>query len=289
MPETGQELPEMVEQEANDTTEQEAATAPSAPSPKRIYSEVGFPYSDLESALGLAQAINEHTGGSCQDKELAAWLNQSADGGTYKSRRSAARMFGLIDVQAGTLSLTSLGRDALDNLKGRTGRVDAFLKPELFRVLYQNMGGHALPPAAAIERQMEEAGVSPKQKERARQVFQKSAVYAGFIDPGTGRFVKPGSGASTQGVGTDQGGKAADRLGGSGGGGPNDPLIAALIQKLPNGGQWPAADRVIWLKMATMAFDLAYGRDGDIEIKASKPLASTVAPATAGLLGDNPA
>lgn len=39
---------------------------------------------------------------------------------------------------------------------------------------------------------MEQLRVSPKQKERARQIFMKSAQYAGFIDATTGRFVKPG-------------------------------------------------------------------------------------------------
>jgi hypothetical protein len=50
--------------------------------------------------------------------------------------------------------------------------------------------GNALPPPPAIERQMEQLRVSPKQKERARQTFMKSAQYAGFIDSSTGRFVK---------------------------------------------------------------------------------------------------
>jgi hypothetical protein len=39
---------------------------------------------------------------------------------------------------------------------------------------------------------MEQLGVSPKQKERARQTLIKSAQYAGFIDASTARFVKPG-------------------------------------------------------------------------------------------------
>ena len=58
--------------------------------------------------------------------------------------------------------------------------------------MYDQYKGNALPPPPAIERQMEELGVSPKQKERARQTFMKSAQYAGFIDPANGRFVKPG-------------------------------------------------------------------------------------------------
>jgi hypothetical protein len=68
----------------------------------------------------------------------------------------------------------------------RAARVEAFLNVELFRAMYD-----ALPPPA-IERQVAQLGVSPKQTERARQTFMKSAQYAGLIDASPGRFVKPG-------------------------------------------------------------------------------------------------
>jgi len=89
--------------------------------------------------------------------------------------------------------LTQLGRDVLDNSgKERAGRITAFLNVELFSAMYEQFKGNALPPPPAIERQVEQLGVSPKQKERARQTFMKSAQYAGFIDASSGRFVKPG-------------------------------------------------------------------------------------------------
>ena len=44
-----------------------------------------------------------------------------------------------------------------------------------------------------------------------------------------------------------------------GGGGPTDPLIQAPIHKLLEEGPWPADDRVNWLKMLTMAFQITYG------------------------------
>jgi len=69
---------------------------------------------------------------------------------------------------------------------------EAFLNVELFQALYDQNKGHPLPPLPAIERQIEGLGVSPKQKERARQTFNKSAIFAGFIDAASGRFIKPG-------------------------------------------------------------------------------------------------
>jgi len=46
---------------------------------------------------------------------------------------------------------------------------------------------------------------------------------------------------------------------GTGGDGPSDPLIKALIQKLPVKGPWPSKERDNWIKMLAMAFDFAYG------------------------------
>jgi hypothetical protein len=43
--------------------------------------------------------------------------------------------------------------------------------------------------------------------------------------------------------------------------------LAALIQKLPPGGNWPVDDRINWLKMLVMGFQVAYGTDAEIEIK----------------------
>lgn len=41
-----------------------------------------------------------------------------------------------------------------------------------------------------------------------------------------------------------------------------DPLLAALINKLPpSGSEWPAAARTDWLSMIEMAFNVVYGRD----------------------------
>jgi hypothetical protein len=160
-----------------------------------------------------------------------------------------------------------IGRDALDNSgTDRAARVTAFLNVELFRVMYDQNKGNALPPPPAIERQMEQLGVSPKQKERARQTFMKSAQYASFIDQATGRFVKPGNASAKQ-DGTQHDQDKDDLTRRKGGGGPKDPLIDALIDKLPNVGPWPVDDRINWVKMLLMAFQVTYGNEPEIEIK----------------------
>jgi hypothetical protein len=47
----------------------------------------------------------------------------------------------------------------------------------------------------------------------------------------------------------------------------HDPLLAALIAKLPaDADQWPRGDRIAWLQMMAMAFNVVYGPCGGIHV-----------------------
>jgi hypothetical protein len=172
-------------------------------------------------------------------------------------------MFGLIETGQGRATLTQRGREVIENSGNEhAARVAAFLNVELFRTMYDQFKGNALPPPPAIERQMEQLGVSPKQKERARQTFMKSAQYAGFIDASTGRFVKPGIPQRDEVRRQDQEGSIeSDRIGGDGGGDepPIDPIITGLLKRLPKtGAVWPDAERKLWLQLLEGSFKLIY-------------------------------
>jgi hypothetical protein len=143
---------------------------------KRERSLIEFPYTDLEKTEELARALHA-TGGQANIDltQLAVALNQSANGGTFRSRLSAAKMFGLINVEHGAVSLTPLGLRIIDESTAGIARADAFLCVPLYKEMFGRYNGQALPPPAAIERQMEMLGVPRKQKERARQAFSTSA------------------------------------------------------------------------------------------------------------------
>ena len=148
-----------------------------------------------------------------------------------------------IMVEAGHwATLTTLGRDVLSTSgKSASSRVTAFLNVELFKVMYDQYKGSALPPPPAIERQVTELGVSPKQKERARQTFMKSAQCAGFIDATTGRFVKPGV---VQADTVKEEKPPREKGGGNDGDGTDglnfDPLLIELLKKIPETEKgWP--------------------------------------------------
>jgi hypothetical protein len=172
-------------------------------------------------------------------------------------------MFGLIETGQGRATLTPLGRDALENSgKAHASRITAFLNVELFKAMYDQFKGGALPPPPAIERQVVELGVSPRQKERARQTFMKSANYAGFIDAATGRFVKPGIVARDDAQHHQE--KGDDRKksnnGSDGSEPPNlHPFVQGLLKELPKAGDvWPEDQRKLWLDTAASIFKMIY-------------------------------
>lgn len=129
--------------------------------------------------------------------------------------------------------------------------------------MYDQYKGNALLPPPAIERQMEQLGVSPKQKERARQTFMKSAQYAGFIDSSTGRFVKPGIAQRDDGERQQEKPMETVRFAGGGDEPPGiDPIIAGLLRRLPKSGEkWPKPQRKLWLQLLEGSFDLIYKDD----------------------------
>jgi hypothetical protein len=179
----------------------------------------------------------------------------------------------LIEKGQGRVILTQLGRDVLDNSGNeRAARIAAFLNVELFNVMYEQFKGNILPPPPAIERHMEQLGVSPKQKERARQTFMKSAQYANFIDATTGRFVKPGIAQKAEGLSPPV--QSEVKRSGGGGDGTDDldldPLLIALLKKIPRPPEkgWPAPARVRWFRTFAMNVSQIYDLDGDpVEMK----------------------
>lgn len=248
---------------ANDQT-----TMPDAKT-KRERSLVEFPYSDLQSAAEMATVLLQKGGGSCDESQLAAWLNHSANGGTFRSRLSAAKLYGLLENPNKIVVITQLGKRVADQRSAATAKVEAFLHISLYASLYEKMSGFALPPAAAIERQMVNLGVVATQSDRARQAFVKSASQAGFIDGETGRFVRPGNPQHDR---SETPNPDATKTGTSGGGGSEPPelhpFILGLVKTIPEPNtDWSVAARAKWLETAASIFGLLYQGDGRIKVE----------------------
>ena len=264
----------------SESNPESASVNESAAPPKatRAQRKIEFPYTDLAQAEVLADRLMVRGGGSAESQQLAGWLNQSANGGTFRTGLSAAKLFGFIETERGSVIITAEGKDVNDSNKAVVVRVDAFLRVPLFAALFDKFKGYPLPPPAAVERQMVELGVPPKQKERARQVFMKSAVKAGFVDAATGRLIKPAVQAAhdqkkaatapnpggNRGDGGDDGDKEDGRKKQ-----PHNPFVEGLLSQLPQSDKyvgWTLEDQAEWLSAAASIFKLLSKAKGRIDV-----------------------
>lgn len=207
-------------------------------------------------------------------------MNQTASGGTFRARLSAARTFGLIEWGQGEAQLTDLGAAILEPETADSAKVDAFLRVPLYERLYAQFQGYPLPPVAAIERKMIQLGVPAKQADRARQAFTTSVATANFVNA-NGRFAEPPV-ANRRPVGSDDehssgGGTHSDNAG-SGYRAPNQerpnvsPFIQGLLDELPPAkSDWSVADRASWLEAAAAPFKLMYKGAGTVEVTYTPP------------------
>jgi hypothetical protein len=252
----------------------------------RERSKIDFTYSDLDSSIETATGVYE-AGGACDSDQLAAYLKMEPTGGGFRLRTGAAKMFGFVTIERGKFALTDLGRKILDPDQEKAARVEAFLNVELNRKIYENHKGYPLPPQAGLDRFLVNVGVGEKTKERARQVFMRSAKQAGFFESRADRLIMPvikngGGGAETKSksVASEEGAAnviiepsagTAKRGGNGGDGRVFHPFIDGLLKTLPpEGSEWSTKDRMNWLSMACIAFKMIYttndGNDIKIEI-----------------------
>ena len=241
---------------------------------KREQSTIAFPYHDLDTAIEVATALYNRSGlGPCDLDELAAEMGQVI-GGAFRVKLGAARTFDLVDKDGrACATLTDLGRRIVSGENARGARAEAFMAVPLYAAVYEKYKGQKLPPMKALEREMESLGVSSKQKDKARQVFERAARQAGYFDMGDDRLIRPKAEiADAQPDGdaqrrqhdNDTSRKEPDRKTGGGGGGDdsdgkNHPLIRGLLVTLPEPGTpWPKSERQAWLNMAASIFDMIY-------------------------------
>ncbi|HKV05261.1 MAG TPA: hypothetical protein VJO53_09170 [Candidatus Acidoferrales bacterium] len=238
----------------------------------RERSTIEFPYLDLDDSMGIAKAVHTVGGTTCQKEQLAAQLQQSVTGGGFSLRLSTAKMYGLIAYDRGTIILTNLGIQACDPQQEKSARVEAFLNIPLYKALYEKYKGATLPPATGLESQMVALGVAPKQKDRARQTFQRSAKEAGFFDFGTDRLVLPAIQRGIEKKPTDQSKSGPERIEEAGRnlrepGSAYHPFIQGLLQSLPEANTpWSTDARKKWLQAAENIFGLIYS---DLEAEKS--------------------
>ena len=231
-------------------------------------STIRFPYLDQDDAVKFAKAIRETAGNSCSRDALAGHLKVSAKAGGFNLRAVTAKMFGFVESDKGTFSLTALGKRVIDPSQEKAARAESFLLIPLYKRVFDEYRNDTLPNNVALEKEMEKMGVAPKQTDKARQALQRSASQAGYFAYGTDRLIAPIIKTPTVASTSENAGQAVQSgsHGGSGGGGGGllphpslDPVIESLLGKLPEpNSRWPKEGRRRWLQALVNAIDLVY-------------------------------
>jgi hypothetical protein len=259
------------------------------PKPKRVLvqSTISFPYRDLENGLSVAQAIHTAGGVALSADQLAGVMGLQAGSGNFVLKVGAARIFGLVSYNAQKYELTDLGFEITekDDKRQKAARAKAFLTVPLYKRVYDDFKGRQLPPRLGLEQAFVRYGVSSKQKEAARQAFEKSANQAGFFAAGQDRLVEPIIGGTPP--PPERGRSIVDEIDFTDENNPPalapsarpktnglHPFIQGLLDTLPPPQTaWTVEGRAKWLQAAANIFDLIYTGDGEIDVVA-KPDAS---------------
>ena len=233
--------------------------------PPRGQSTIEFPYLDQGNSVEIAVAVHEVGGSGCAWDQLAAHLKQSAQGGGFRQRMICAKQFGLVTYDRGKISLTALGLRAVDQQQQRAAKVESFLQVPLYKALYEKFRGATLPPNPGLEREMAALGVAPKQADKARQAFQRSAKHAGFFEFGADRLVPPANGGPPPTIPAPAAPQVEHKRQVDGGTGDElHPFVRGLLQKLPvPESEWAVEGRAKWLTTAMNIFDLMYSAPPD--------------------------
>jgi len=157
----------------------------------RLRSTIAFPYSSLVEAETIASALLRSWGGSASQDQLAGGLGTSPRSGTFRTKLGATRIFGVVEVTRGKVTLTDLGHRLADPESSSAARVEAFMTVPLFSEIYDEYEGRSLPPDKGLEQKIADLGVSVKQTAKARQALLASAKRAGFFDTTPGRLIRP--------------------------------------------------------------------------------------------------
>ncbi len=253
---------------------------PGAKAPREV-SKVQFPYYDLDDSIEIARAMHDRGGVPLDRDQLGAAIGLSPSGGNFAVKISAARMFGLIEPNGARLQLSDLGFEVLDPAREKAAKARAFLNVELYRKAYEQFKGRQLPPRpAGLEQAFVQLGVAPKQRDKARHVFDRSARSAGFFpNAAEDRLVQPvisPEGVHFSGPDPNTTGAAPERpqveaVKSSPARAGLNPFIEGLLDELPNKGEpWSIEDQADWLQAAAQIFRILYKGDGEIAVTVKK-------------------
>ena len=238
---------------------------------KRERSAIAFPYTDFDRCLKMAEAIHRQAGlVECSKSQLAAWIGKSPTSSVFRNSVAAAKLFGLIQKGESfdKIRITELGRQAIDSSSATAAKVTSFLKVPLFEALFEKYENYTIPATAGLEADIVSLGVPNKQKVRARQVFEASAKAAGFKEIAEDKLVMPITNQMSSSDTVQEHQETVDVPSVSSTKHDLDPLVQALLDKIPKEQQWPGQNRLRWFRTLAMVVSQVYDSGNElVELK----------------------
>lgn len=247
------------------------AVAESNPDPKlgvpRRMSAIAFPYYNLATSIVVAKTMHEKAGGECDRIQLAGLLGyKGIKNGSFLTRVTSAKMFGLISQDGDKLKVTPRGQAILSPVTAGDAdraKVEAFLAVPLFGKVFEEFKGQALPAEVGLRHLLENKYKVVKDRVGPTvNIMLDSAEEAGFFRtlgnrsqmitplPLSGSPNKPaptGHAAAAVPAEPSKGGGGAGHQHGGGGGDGLDhvhPMIAGFLKTLPPPGTMLTAKRM---------------------------------------------
>jgi hypothetical protein len=240
-----------------------------------------YPYFDLNLSLEVPKVIHEKGGGTCTADQLAAFLNyKTTKSGTYQTRFSAAKQFGLIRSENSNIVVTERAQQILSPVMpgdSENAKADAFLSVELFSEIFEKYRGGTIPPEAGLKNLlMQSYGFSQDRVGPAIRVLLDSAEQAGFFNASgdRSRLIKPSvqvSGGATTTPKTPLADQPLEKprlvVGGNDGPAGVHSAIIGLLRDLPAPGTvWPSKQKARFVKAFQATLDFIYPSDENDEI-----------------------
>lgn len=250
----------------------------------RQLSATSYPYFNLEQSIKVASTILLNGGGTCTPDQLAHFLGYSAvRNGTYMTRVSSARLFGLISSQGNSIVITDRARAIVSPIMPEDAgkaKIEAFLGIELYRKVYEEFRGRMLPPETGLKNLFESNFQIVKDRVGpAVRVFYESAEQAGLFSQSGDRtklIIPPLSFANISNHIQNELPPTQEEVApvvqekvkaiGIVGDVPTgiDPALAGLLRKLPPPGPWNIIEKKRFFEAFKATFDFVYPEEGEI-------------------------
>lgn len=238
-------------------------------------SQFSCPYFDLDSSIKVAEAVYSKGGGSCTPDQLAHWLGYtSIRSGTFLTRVSAAKAFGLIETSGEKFNVTERAKAIIGPVMpddAVNAKVDAFLSVTLFSKVFDQFRGSQLPPVVGITNLFRGTyKIVNDRIEPSVRVFFNSAEQAGMLvgERDKYKLIKPAGGTSSSFSGALPKDEAKEEKttekpkGGGGGEGPPGGIhtaIVGVLRELPApGSAFSAQDKQRFMTALRGVLDWVY-------------------------------